>query len=230
MGNKSSIKEWPYGFLERFWEHPFLNYQGPPEDVDVKELTASVEYVLAVSDLSDYQIDLLHKRYQDRLTIPAIASEYHLHPTTVRDHIFKAILNLYGSQKSRIILAGGLTHYMRKKAKIEEDELFQERVREEVRKVRIEDYKFWARKFGTDPETIASMDKLSLLLNTPLSALPLPYRAHTRFQIAGFETAADIVSLPNNKPLFDLNGYGKGTHQKVLKVLEEHGFDVQHLE
>ena len=59
----TSIREWPYGFLDKFWEWQYDRYQ-PPEITDTKELIGSVEYVLAVSKLKDREIEIIRKRFQ----------------------------------------------------------------------------------------------------------------------------------------------------------------------
>ena len=53
----NSIRKWPYGFLDEFWQWEDYQYK-PPEISDANELIGSIEYVLAVCKLKDREIEM----------------------------------------------------------------------------------------------------------------------------------------------------------------------------
>ena len=80
------IRKWPYGFLDSFWSH----YSGesyeyfPPDITDDNELAGSVEYVLAVSGLSDREKEMLRLRFQSGKTYREIGCQYNISTVTAR--------------------------------------------------------------------------------------------------------------------------------------------------
>ena len=68
-----------YGFLDDFWQYTEFSSDEETQALDItndKELTGTVEYVLTVCSLSDKELQILRKHYQQNITYREIGREY----------------------------------------------------------------------------------------------------------------------------------------------------------
>ena len=71
----------------------------PPDITDDNELAGSVEYVLAVSGLSDREKEMLRLRFQSGKTYREIGCQYNISTVTVSDHINTSLRKLFRCSK-----------------------------------------------------------------------------------------------------------------------------------
>ena len=153
MLTANSTREWPYGFLDKFWEHNSCEFV-PPKDVCFRELAGSIEYVLAVCNLKEREKDILRRRFQDLLTYQQIGDMYGVSKERIREIIVKSMVKLRRNSKFKSILSEGVTGYCRSRYNIALNEKVNEMVREQVLIKRTEDIKRWVRVHDLVPTVV----------------------------------------------------------------------------
>ena len=224
----NSIRKWPYGFLDEFWQWEDYQYK-PPEISDVNELIGSIEYVLAVCKLKDREIEIIRKRFQQLETYKEIGSDYSLSMSAARQACRNAMKRLRKNSLYKAILSMGIAAYIRKEHKISEDIAFNKCVEERVREIRRDDYRYWSRRFGANPIIVKSRQSNSKALETRLSDLKLSVRSYTCLQNAGCKNAADVLTFENKDALMAIPSLGAKSYDEIIRVLKEQGFDTSHL-
>lgn len=77
----AKIREWPYGFLDDFWNYSY-SFNNEPDSLeyptvqDIAGLARTIEYVLANAPISDRERTILNLRYRDRKSYNAIGEQY----------------------------------------------------------------------------------------------------------------------------------------------------------
>ena len=224
----TTIREWPYGFLDKFWECQYDHYQ-PPEITDTKELIGSVEYVLAVSKLKDREIEIIRKRFQQLKTYQEIGTDYSISPSAAREACQHALMRLHRNPRYKAILSMGIAAYTRCNYKIVWTMEFDRLVEEQVREIRRDDYRYWSRRFGINPETVKARQSDPRAMGTQLSDLKLSVRSYTCLQNAGCKTVDDVLTFKNKEALLAIRNLGAKSYDEIIRVLKEQGFDVSHL-
>ena len=240
------IRKWPYGFLDSFWSH----YSGesyeylPPDITDDNELAGSVEYVLAVSGLSDREKEMLRLRFQSGKTYREIGCQYNISTVTVSDHINTSLRKLFRCSKYKQILSEGVAAYARRTACLKRDEEIEKIVEERVLKARLSDGRYWANKHCPPEDlkdlpvyhpakrnsTISTRKQTQTKpVDTHIVDLPLSNRIFYALSRAGISNVSDILKRKDKDDILSIRNLGEKSYEDLMSILEKNGYDVKHL-
>ena len=226
MPSLTKIRNWPYGFLDAFWERTSW---AEPDDVRAKEMEASVEYALRAGDLNARTEAMIRMRYQRRMTLKEIGDYYAVSRECVRSQIVHGIYQLRRKTVNREILERGLTAYMRKRIVLSENARIEELVQERIMRAQMEDlrarnggHRFAQRQDSSSPARPVSA-------NTPIEELELSCRTYNCMKRSGYHTIAEILAIDSRETLMQTRNFGVKSCRELLSTLEGMGFDISHL-
>ena len=226
MPSLTKIRNWPYGFLDAFWERTSW---AEPDDVRAKEMEASVEYALRAGDLNARTEAMIRMRYQRRMTLKEIGDYYAVSRECVRSQIVHGIYQLRRKTVNREILDRGLTAYMRKRIVLSENARIEELVQERIMRVQMEDLRSrnGGRRFAQRQDSSSPARPVSA--NTPIEELDLSCRTYNCMKRGGYNTIAEILEIDSREALMQTRNFGVKSCHELLFTLEGMGFDISHL-
>lgn len=223
------IRNWPYGFLDDFWcghqdtENPADN--NSPDLTNDKELIGSIEYVLAVCDLNDREMEILRKKYQHNMTFDEIGQSINISGSYAQGICHRAIRKLRSKSLYRCILSRGVAAYARQRYEIRLNEEFNERVEERVAEIRKAEYEQRLRKHPALKQRVITPAARS----TKICDLMLSVRSYNALSEAGCRTVHDILALENRDALLSISGLGVKCANEIINLLDNKGYNVRHL-
>ena len=148
-------RKWPYGFLDDFWQHTEFSSDEETQALDItndKELTGSVEYVLTVCGLSDKELHILRKHYQQHITYREIGREYGVTGSRVREIASHAMSKLRKNSLYKGILLHGIAAFARQRYKMRMTSEFKKSVEERVAQIRQDEHECRMRGLQFKPQ------------------------------------------------------------------------------
>lgn len=216
------IREWPYGFLDDYWRCRPGEYRVP--DISIKELVGSIEYVLAVSSISERDRGIIHERYQRLQPYREIANNYGLSESRAR-MIVQDSLRKLRHPKYKGLLAMGVAAYTRQRYEIAVDKKVESLVEERLRTQRMEDFRYWCKRY-TIPE--AEIPDIITPPTVPYDAgieeLDLSLRAFNCLAKNNIATVGQLLTL-DKESLMQIKNLGKTTYWDIIRCLEKCGYD-----
>jgi DNA-directed RNA polymerase, alpha subunit/40 kD subunit len=222
-------RRWPLGFLDGFWKHAELPLnEETPATTNDKELTGTVEYVLTVCNLSDREVQILRKHYQQHIPYREIGREYGITGARVNQIIDRAMTKLWQNSLYRGILLHGVAAYARQRYKMRMTSEFERSVKERVTEIRRLEH--LCRMNGLHPRHLENDNESGpLTRRSGIIDLGLSARSFNALMRAGRKTISDVLDLKNREALMDIRSLGEKCANEILKTLQCKGFDVAHL-
>ncbi len=224
-------RRWPYGFLDDFWQYTVFSSDEETQALDItndKELTGSVEYVLTVCSLSDKELQILRKHYQQHITYRDIGREYGVTGSRVREIASHAMSKLRKNPLYKGILLHGIAAFARQRYKMRMTSEFEKSVEERVAQIRQDEHECRMRGLQFRPQ---GKDKESnhLTSKSKIADLNLSVRSFNALMRSGRKTISDLLDIKNRETLLSIRNLGVKSADEILKTLQRKGFDVAHL-
>ena len=226
-----SNRRWPYGFLDDFWQHTEFSSDEETQALNItndKELSGSIEYVFTVCDLSDKELQILRKHYQQHVSYREIGRELGITGPRVQQIANNAMNKLRKNSLYKGILLRGVAAYARQRYKMRMTYEFEKSVEARVAQIRQDEHECRMRGLQFRPQ---GNDKEShrLTQKSKINELNLSVRSFNALMRSGRKTISDILDIKNRESLMSIRNLGVKSADEILHSLRRNGFDVAHL-
>ena len=216
------IREWPYGFLDDYWRCIPGSYRVP--DLSIRELIGSIEYVLAVSGISERDNGIIHERYRKLLPYREIAENNGLSESRVRIIVQNSLRRLR-HPKYEVILAMGVAAYTRQRYKVAVDKTLESLVEERLRDQRMKDFRYWCKRYRIPEGKIpVIVSQPTVPSNAGIEELDLSIRAYNCLAKNNITTIDQLLAL-DKQSLMQIKNLGKASYWDIIRCLEKCGYD-----
>ena len=200
----AKIREWPYGFLDDFWNYSYSFNNAPdsleyPTVQDIAGLARTIEYVLANAPISDRERTILNLRYRDRKSYNAIGEQYGITGQRIRQICHNGMRKIRRSPRLKTMLLESAP-----------------------------EYKELDKAHRKKPDPMILLEKI-LQGDILLDELDLDSRSLFALSRSGHRTVGDVLAHKEKSELMEIYNFGEKSYEAVIKALEEKGYDVGHL-
>ena len=224
-------RRWPYGFLDAFWSNHRINEGEVTSGMEItndKELTGTVEYILAVSNLSDREKTIIRRRYQERKTYREIGKEFGITESTVLDIIHRAVSKLRRNSFYKNVLFCGVAAYARQNYEQRTTWEIDQRVDERVAQI-LQDERECRRRGLYFRRKSERKSNSHLTDSSRIAELDLSVRSYNALMHSGRKTISDILILKDRGSLLRIENIGGKNADEIIIALQRNGFDAKHL-
>ena len=216
-------REWPMNLYYAIWgANKLPDAIAKLEEAQAtRELIASIEYVMTVS-LNERETSIIRLRYQKRMTLDRIGDLLSLSRESIRHIELTVLRRLRDSPYLRRILAMGVAGCIRRTESTATEAEIKACVESRLQKLRMEDAKYWDRKFaklsgckiaeGLSPGQLVT----STSRDKPIEELVLSTRAYNALKKAQLNTVGEVIDYEKENGLQTIEKLGKKTYEEII--------------